>query len=172
MPVRSPTLSSVQTLHRFALIIHSIALSLTGSLIFRMSVDVQALLAAQNQGLTVGAVPPAGKTAIRLEIDDFIQDADLTNLYFLALEEFMANKAWQQPFGYYEISGIHGQPTRPWDNVTPSDVPFPQSGGQPSSSAGYCAHGSVLFPVWHRVYLAQFEVCMTSLRWTALLTLA
>jgi tyrosinase len=121
-----------------------------------MSVDVDALKAAQAKGLTVGVIPKSGQPALRLEIDDFIQDEKLANLYFLALEAFMQNDIYKQPFSYYEISGIHGQPYRAWDNVTSAN--FTPTGSPTSRDSGYCAHGSVLFPVWHRAYLAQFEV--------------
>lgn len=43
--------------------------------------------------------------------------------------------------------GIHGYPDIPWDGVTGEDY-----------IVGYCTHSSVLFPTWHRPYLALFEV--------------
>ena len=122
----------------------------------KMSVNVQALRAAQAKGLTKGVVPESGTPVLRLEIDDFIQDTELANLYFLALEAFMSHDIYKQPFSYYEISGIHGQPARAWDGV--ASVRFEPTGQDPNKKTGYCAHGSVLFPVWHRAYLAQFEV--------------
>jgi tyrosinase len=121
-----------------------------------MSVDINTLKDAQAKGLTVGVVPKSGQTALRLEIDDFIVDKELANLYFLALEAFMANDIYKQAFSYYEISGIHGEPYRPWDGVTSAN--FQPTGSSSNKNRGYCAHGSVLFPVWHRAYLAQFEV--------------
>lgn len=42
--------------------------------------------------------------------------------------------------------GIHGRPFVAWDGV---NGPF---------KTGYCTHGSILFPTWHRPYLALFEV--------------
>lgn len=45
--------------------------------------------------------------------------------------------------------GIHGVPFVPWNGV--QAVP----GG---SQAGYCTHASVLFPMWHRPYVALYEV--------------
>ena len=29
----------------------------------------------------------------------------------------------------------------------------------PAEQTGYCTHGSVLFPTWHRPYVALYEVC-------------
>ncbi|CCF47016.1 hypothetical protein CH063_15571 [Colletotrichum higginsianum] len=57
-----------------------------------MSVDAKALKAAQAKGLTVGVIPKSGDKPLRLEIDDFLQDVELANLYFLALEAFMSKK--------------------------------------------------------------------------------
>lgn len=126
-----------------------------------MSVDIDALKAAQARGLTVGVVPRAGgKPALRLEIDDFIQDTELANLYFLALEALMSAKGHEKPFSYHEICGIHGQPYRAWDGVTSAN--FEQT-GRTNSSSGYCSHGSVIFPTWHRAYLAMYEVCYSQI---------
>jgi len=121
-----------------------------------MSVDINALKAAQANGLTVGVVPKAGTPLpLRLEIDDFLQDTELANLYFLALESFQSDKESVKAFSYYEISGIHGQPHRAWDGVTSANF---QPTGQPKDpNSGYCSHGSAIFPTWHRAYLAQFE---------------
>lgn len=42
-------------------------------------------------------------------------------------------------------TGIHGYPYRSWDGV---DGKY---------QTGYCTHGSVIFPTWHRPYLSLFE---------------
>ncbi|EFQ32588.1 hypothetical protein CGRA01v4_09590 [Colletotrichum graminicola] len=120
-----------------------------------MSVDVNALKSAQARGLTVGVIPKGVGKPLRLEIDDFLQDVELANLYFLALEAFMSKKLSESPFSYYEICGIHGQPWRAWDGVKSAEFGF--SAGSPDPQSGYCSHGSVIFPTWHRVYVAQFE---------------
>lgn len=44
------------------------------------------------------------------------------------------------------VSGIHGYPFIAWDGV------------KGNRQSGYCSHGSTLFPVWHRPFLALFEV--------------
>ena len=54
---------------------------------------------------------------------------------------------------FFQVAGIHGLPYIPWDGVT----------GDPDAQwAGYCTHGSVLFPTWHRPYVMLYEVCFTS----------
>lgn len=46
---------------------------------------------------------------------------------------------------YYQIAGIHGRPFVAWDGVNLQ------------RNAGYCTHEIVLFPTWHRPYLALYE---------------
>jgi tyrosinase len=46
------------------------------------------------------------------------------------------------------FAGIHGQPWIPFDGVQPT------SG---DADNGYCTHLSILFPTWHRPYLALYE---------------
>jgi hypothetical protein len=54
---------------------------------------------------------------------------------------------------YLDLStgiGIHGRPYTAWDSVT--------GPGGYTQATGYCTHNSILFPTWHRPYLALFEV--------------
>lgn len=44
--------------------------------------------------------------------------------------------------------GIHGRPYQPFDGSNPTTG---------DAQNGYCTHVSILFPVWHRTYLALFE---------------
>ena len=44
--------------------------------------------------------------------------------------------------------GIHGRPYQPFDGVNPTAG---------NAQNGYCTHVSILFPTWHRPYLALFE---------------
>ena len=47
------------------------------------------------------------------------------------------------------LAGIHGRPFQPFNNV--------QATSPDNSKAGYCTHASILFPPWHRPYLALYE---------------
>ena len=60
---------------------------------------------------------------------------------------------------YFAVAGIHGLPSKPWDGAT-GDPPFDPTTDQ---WGGYCTHGSVVFPTWHRPHLMLFEACSTSL---------
>ena len=55
-------------------------------------------------------------------------------------------------FTDYLDEGIHGRPFISWDGVDKADGGF----------GGYCAHGSNVFPTWHRAYTALFEVRTTA----------
>jgi len=60
------------------------------------SINAIQLAVQQAQGSTVGVVPPDGSVQPRLEIDDFIQDADLVNFYR------------KMPFSYFQTAGARG----------------------------------------------------------------
>ncbi|KAI5359712.1 putative tyrosinase copper-binding domain, di-copper centre-containing domain superfamily, tyosinase [Septoria linicola] len=79
------------------------------------------------------------------------------NIFMVAMNRWMTSSNNNARFGnivgadnsYYGISSIHGVPRQNYANV-----------GQCSScggSDGYCTHDSVLFPAWHRAYVALFE---------------
>lgn len=67
-----------------------------------MSVLVSAA-EAQHEGYIVGV--KTGKIEPRLEIDDFILDEDVLNLFLLALIEMQDDKYHKQPWSWYQISG-------------------------------------------------------------------
>ncbi len=53
--------------------------------------------------------------------------------------------------GFFQIAGYHGEPFRGagW--------------GNPGFWGGYCNHGNILFPTWHRVYLYRLENALRSI---------
>ncbi|KIW32469.1 uncharacterized protein PV07_04014 [Cladophialophora immunda] len=82
----------------------------------------------------------------RLDIDVMIaKQPDAFNLFLLALMDLKADTS---KLGYFSLAGIHGLPTALWDGVGKN---FPEGTG------GYCAHGRLVFPTWHRPYLALLE---------------
>jgi len=129
------------------------------ALLGAMAVNLDALKAAQAKGQTAGLIPkPGSPPPLRLEIDDFIQDTELANLYFLAMASYMSEEAAKTPFSYFEISGIHGQPNRSWNRQPQSTEWVANTRNGDARKYSYCAHSSLVFPTWHRAYLAQFEV--------------
>ena len=108
----------------------------------------QTLDIRQSNG-TFPIIGVPGLTYPRLEIRQMLNEKpNQWNLYLLAMQEFQAQNQSAQ-LSYYQIAGIHGLPNVPWDGVQAN----PASGG----AVGYCTHSSVLFPAWHRAYLALFE---------------
>jgi tyrosinase len=56
------------------------------------------------------------------------------------------------PLSHFSIGGIHGLPYVSWEGA---------GGNRPVQGSrwnGYCTHGNVLFPTWHRPYVALYEV--------------
>ena len=62
------------------------------------------------------------------------------------------------PQSFFQVGGIHGLPYTPWEGAT-VDPPV----NAENQWAGYCFHSSVLFPTWHRPYIALFEVVSSAL---------
>ena len=60
-------------------------------------------------------------------------------------------RPWDDPHSFFTIGGLHGEPFRGagW--------------GNPTYWGGYCNHGNVLFPVWHRAYLVALENALRSI---------
>lgn len=75
-----------------------------------------------------------------------MQDDDLMTLYILGLKRFQEVEQ-ANPLSYFQIAGIHGRPYIPYDGAGKAGQRF----------GGYCTHSSILFPPWHRPYLALFE---------------
>ncbi|PPQ90313.1 hypothetical protein CVT25_007898 [Psilocybe cyanescens] len=80
----------------------------------------------------------------RLEIGAFVRNIRQFSLYIQALQALYGRDR-NNAGSHWQIGGIHGQPDVAWDG-TPS-------GGR----NGYCAHGSEIFPTWHRPYVVLFE---------------
>ncbi|KAJ7476711.1 tyrosinase [Mycena latifolia] len=97
-----------------------------------------------------GGTPPQGAAAPnRVEIHDFVKIEDQFSLYIQALQHIYGQK---QPDvdSFFSIAGIHGLPYQIWDASGQKPV-------DPEAWEGYCTHGNVLFPTWHRPYMLLFE---------------
>lgn len=96
-------------------------------------------------GVTEGRNGPA--VPLRTEINEFIQNKDMLNIYLLGLQR-MQSLPKTDKLSWFQIGGIHGRPYTAWDNVS----------GIAGNNTGYCTHSSILFPTWHRPYVAVYEV--------------
>ena len=143
-----------------------------------MAVHIKSLQQAHEDGLTAGVVHANGALRTRLEIDEFIKQKDMANLYILALISLQKLESWKDRFSWFQMAGellqarhsaanigltsagIHGKPFVPWDEVHPDqtttvwDYLDRDAEGrprfQPNHASGYCSHSSNLFPTWHR----------------------
>src|SRR3954451_1635985 len=92
---------------------------------------------------------------IRRSIADIQKVSDNGNK--VALETVM--QAWKgikelppdDPNSFFMIGGFHGEPFRGKGEF------------DPNWWGGYCQHGTVLFPSWHRAYLARLEKALQSI---------
>ncbi|KAI9508871.1 photo-regulated tyrosinase [Russula earlei] len=103
------------------------------------------VITGANGGWTQGADAPN-----RLEINDFVRNIEYFSLFIQALT-VISGKSQDDPLSYFSIAGIHGSPPVPWQGA---------GGNRPiagSRFSGYCTHGSVLFPTWHRPFVALYE---------------
>lgn len=94
---------------------------------------------------------PETQVPIRHEIDSWSKDPaneKQVKLFVLALDRFQKIDPKERD-SYFQIAGIHGQPNVPWDE--PIDK-------KNTEGRGYCTHNNILFPIWHRPYLALYEV--------------
>ncbi|KAK4453979.1 Di-copper centre-containing protein [Podospora aff. communis PSN243] len=105
-------------------------------------------------GVKTGIDPRTGHRPARQNINNlYALGGPHWDLYVLALSAFQeVNET--DPLSYSSIAGIHGEPYSAWNGV--GHVP-----GDPKNT-GYCPHGELLFPTWHRAYLALFEQTLVS----------
>ncbi|KAK1566088.1 uncharacterized protein LY79DRAFT_572780 [Colletotrichum navitas] len=104
-------------------------------------------------GLKTGIDSSSGQRPLRQNINDLQGSGAQWDLYILGLAAMQRDTSENDMLSYFQISGIHGRPNIPWNGV--QAVP----GG---SGGGYCPHGMVQFPMWHRPYVALFEQVLGS----------
>lgn len=92
----------------------------------------------------------------RLEINTLAGRPNQWALFILAMQQWQATSQ-SNVTGYYQVTGIHGVPRQNWDNVAQCS--------SCGDADGYCPHDMVLFPSWHRVYLALFEQEFLHVAW-------
>ncbi|KAH6853853.1 hypothetical protein B0I37DRAFT_440944 [Chaetomium sp. MPI-CAGE-AT-0009] len=94
-----------------------------------------------------------GDIHVRQEIRQVEKDQELWTLYILGLSMLQYTDQ-ASPMSYYGLAGIHGMPHQSWGGVEPITG---------NENTGYCAHSSVLFPTWHRPYMALYEQALHEL---------
>ena len=103
-----------------------------------------------------------GQRPFRQDISTFKDSGPAFDLYILSLQQFQQQNQ-SALLSYYQVAGnvrllvfdvwlltgdqgIHGRPYIAWDGV------------EGAFQTGFCTHSSILFPSWHRPYVALFEV--------------
>ncbi|KAJ7755497.1 photo-regulated tyrosinase [Mycena metata] len=94
----------------------------------------------------------SGGPSPRLEIQAFVQNEKFFSLYIQALTA-MTGHDQKNVKSHFQVAGVHGRPYVQWNNSGGTDPIQPPADGWD----GYCFHGSVLFPNWHRPYVAAYE---------------
>jgi tyrosinase len=101
------------------------------------------------QGVVVGMKALTGDVQPRVDIDTLlIEKPDTFNLMLQALAVMQDTP---NLLGYYSIAGIHGFPSTSWDGVSN------QFNARGAKFGGYCPHGRMIFPTWHRPFLMLLE---------------
>ncbi|KAG9029812.1 hypothetical protein FS837_003464 [Tulasnella sp. UAMH 9824] len=109
------------------------------------------------QHAVITGVPRTGTETTpptRREINDFVKDNMQFSLFIQALQA-MYQTSQQDGLSHFQIGGIHGLPYQQWE-TSGGDQPVGRWGG-------YCTHGSMLFPTWHRPYVATYEQTLQAL---------
>lgn len=112
--------------------------------------------------LVTGPLGSLATVAPRLDLVELFspENSKMSNLFLQAMDEMMQLSPTDYR-SYYQIAGIHGLPYIPYrDSINESYSTDPASMG---GWAGYCQHGSVLFPTWHRAYMLLIEKTMMEL---------
>ena len=126
-------------------------LSLLGQSVFAYYIPTldEAAEALEKRATIVATTGVPGAIYPRLEIRTMLNTKpNQWTLLLLAMQSFQA-QSQSSATSYYQISGIHGVPRVNYNGV-----------GQCSTCSdadGYCTHDSILFPAWHRAYMALFE---------------
>lgn len=107
----------------------------------------------------IASAPTAGPGSVfpRLNILTMLEpqhkmEFDLLVQSLIAIE----NMSPEDPRSFFAIAGIHGLPYEAYNSSTAPDFNWTPELAQPQWG-GYCHHGDVLFPTWHRAYMLQIE---------------
>lgn len=109
-----------------------------------------------QEQLVVKPLPNDGRRGYRLEIDEFMADNAMVNLFLLALRALQQNSLTEvdgKPnwLNHYALGSIHGLPTESWNGIA-NNVNNPQT--NLGDYYGYCHHDINTFPTWQEPCIA------------------
>ncbi|CAG8726320.1 28813_t:CDS:2 [Gigaspora margarita] len=97
----------------------------------------------------------------RLEIYDFCCDGTTYKPEFELLVQgyqAMYDRPYEDMRSFYQVAGIHGLPYSAYDGVTGGAHEYHNDTDWAIGRwGGYCHHGDILFPTWHRPYMLLIE---------------
>jgi tyrosinase len=65
----------------------------------------------------------------------------------------------EDPKSFFAVAGIHGLPYKPYNLLEGEKEPSTDwREGETNRWGGYCHHGDILFPTWHRPYVLLLEM--------------
>lgn len=100
-------------------------------------------------GATSGINNSTGARPFRLPIAELQQSGAAWDLYIQALQ-YWQSLDQSNMFSWYKVAAIHGLPSESWDGAN-------SAAGDAGYYVGYCRHQSIVFPTWHRPYMALYE---------------
>ncbi|CAG8437097.1 2127_t:CDS:2 [Scutellospora calospora] len=105
-------------------------------------------------------VEPFSDVWPRLDICDFYNNETYRPQFDLLIQSYQAiyDRPYEDMRSYYQFAGIHGLPYTTYDGVTGGVHEYNnQTEWAEGRWGGYCHHGDILFPPWHRPYLLLLE---------------
>ncbi|OAX83288.1 hypothetical protein ACJ72_02361 [Emergomyces africanus] len=112
--------------------------------LFLLNVLLGVASAVTISGASGNVNPNTGQRPARKDINKMQWSGPEWDIYIQALKAFQEEDR-NDILSFHKVAGIHGYPYVSWDGV------------EGLGNAGYCSHGSTLFPLWHRPYLAMYE---------------
>nr|CAG8600510.1 4416_t:CDS:2 [Entrophospora candida] len=106
-------------------------------------------------------VNPFKNVELRLPIEVLMGRPEYKKRRDLFLQGFAAvqQRDYEDPRSFYAVAGIHGLPFVPYDLLPGEKEPSTDwHKGENDRWGGYCHHGDILFPTWHRPYVLLLEM--------------
>ncbi|CAG8803344.1 28639_t:CDS:2, partial [Racocetra persica] len=101
----------------------------------------------------------------RLDIWDFYGNEKYGPQLDLLVQSYQAiyDRPYYDMRSFYQVAGIHGLPFEPYDGATGGAHEYKnETDWATGRFGGYCHHGTVLFPTWHRPYMLLIEYLLAN----------
>ncbi|CAG8757341.1 27225_t:CDS:2, partial [Dentiscutata erythropus] len=105
-------------------------------------------------------ITPYSDVYPRLDVLDMYSNETLRPQFDLLVQSYQAlfDRSYEDMRSYYQIAGIHGLPYTAYDGVTGGAHQYNNGTDWAKGRwGGYCHHGDILFPTWHRPYMMLIE---------------